>query len=611
MFLNFTFLLQEISQSYSEVSAHRAAENLELVRLTRLLEEKGRELDEMSITRERTQINHDKELNELRTQLGAEMVSSHEHKSKYTALNELFSDLKTRSAVLDEQCRNGRSEIERLEREREDWRQQVAGLTQDKEAAAARLAESQARCDAQEVQHQDTVRSLMSGQELQLLRLRELTAERDNLATEAARWRRETEEQAEEGRRVQVELERTTAELRIAEAELRHVSSSLDGAGRDADALRSQLQEAVRTRGETSERLAVVEAEFKVYKEQAKFPHMEQLELLCKLQVQSDGLQQARGAAEAALQEQRREVERLREEAVELNRRLAAAEAARRKLHNELQEMRGNVRIFGRLRPMTAREAQDEGGCPLELDEETGEVAMTFNRARSQFKFDRLFGPDARQEHVFDEVKHYVQSALDGYNVSLLAYGQTGAGKTHSMMGGAGEERGMIPRCVEHILASVAEMGRSGWEYALEASCLEIYNETVRDLLADAGAGGGSGDGESLQIRLTEGGGQAVADLTTVPIRTAGDVSRVMGAAERRRTVRGTDMNERSSRSHTVLQLAMTGIKGRQRLQGCLSLVDLAGSERLDRYAAPERPFARQLRNGEGGGGGGGGCKVP
>jgi kinesin family member C1 len=157
---------------------------------------------------------------------------------------------------------------------------------------------------------------------------------------------------------------------------------------------------------------------------------------------------------------------------------------------------------------------------------------------------------------------------------------QTGAGKTHSMLGGAGAERGVIPRCVEHILASVEEMGRSGWAYTLEASCLEIYNEAIRDLLAEGG------DGEErapLQIRLTEGGGAAVADLTAVAVRTAGDIGRVMAAAERRRTVRGTDMNERSSRSHAVLQLAMVGVKGRQRLQGSLSLVDLAGSERLDR----------------------------
>ena len=568
----------------SEVNAARAAESLELARLTRALDDKTREFDELNTARERSQITHDRELNELRTQLGAEMVSSHEHRSKYTALNELYGDLKTKSAVLDEQCRNGRAEIERLEREREDWRQQVSGLGQDKEAAAARLAEMQARCDAQEAQHQDTVRSLMSGQELQLLRLKELAAERDAVAADAARSRRELEEQAEEARAARAELERTAAELRITEAELRHVSGSLDSAGRDTEALRSQLQEAVRARAETSERLAVVEAEFKVYREQAKFPHMEQLELLCKLQVQSDGLQQARGAAEAALREQGREAERLRGEIAELNKRLAAAEVARRKLHNELQEMRGNVRIFGRMRPISAREAQEDGGgCPLELDEEAGEVAMTFNKVRSQFKFDRLFGPESRQEDVFEEVKHYVQSALDGYNVSLLAYGQTGAGKTHSMLGGAGDARGVIPRCVEHILASVAELERSGWAYTLEASCLEIYNEAIRDLLAEGGGDADERGGAGLQIRLTEGGGAAVADLTAVPVRAAGDVGRVLAAAERRRTVRGTDMNERSSRSHTVLQLAMAGVKGRQRLQGSLSLVDLAGSERLDR----------------------------
>ena len=107
------------------------------------------------------------------------------------------------------------------------------------------------------------------------------------------------------------------------------------------------------------------------------------------------------------------------------------------------------------------------------------------DRARSEFAFDRVFGQSASQAAVFEEVRHYVQSALDGYCVSLLAYGQTGAGKTHTMMGAEDEHRGIIPRSIEQILAAVDEAAGSGWSYALEASFLEIYNETVRMLTLD------------------------------------------------------------------------------------------------------------------------------
>ena len=68
----------------------------------------------------------------------------------------------------------------------------------------------------------------------------------------------------------------------------------------------------------------------------------------------------------------------------------------------------------------------------------SGQCLLEYNGATNDFKFDRVFGQESTQEAVFDEVKHFVQSALDGYNVSLLAYGQTGAGKTHTMLGGAG-----------------------------------------------------------------------------------------------------------------------------------------------------------------------------
>jgi kinesin family protein C1 len=107
-----------------------------------------------------------------------------------------------------------------------------------------------------------------------------------------------------------------------------------------------------------------------------------------------------------------------------------------------------------------------------------------------------------------------VQSALDGYNVSLLAYGQTGAGKTWSMMGGGGAAaEGIIPRSIRQILRAVEDMGATGWVYELEGSFLEIYNEGIRDLLIS------DKDAEGRQYTIRPGDAAAgcmlVGDLTS------------------------------------------------------------------------------------------------
>merc|ERR1712165_296611 len=103
-----------------------------------------------------------------------------------------------------------------------------------------------------------------------------------------------------------------------------------------------------------------------------------------------------------------------------------------------------------------------------------------------KFSFDRVFPPSAGQEAVFTEVSEFVQSALDGYNVCLFSYGQTGSGKTHTMQGsGNGQMRGIIPRAIEQVGAYKAQLENDGWQYSMQVSFLEIYNETIRDLLRD------------------------------------------------------------------------------------------------------------------------------
>ena len=308
-----------------------------------------------------------------------------------------------------------------------------------------------------------------------------------------------------------------------------------------------------------------------------------------------------------------------------------SGEMARRGLHNTLQELKGSIRVYVRVRPFLPgdAEASAAAGEPMEtgpdgqprpaiacspdgtsltivppLVRSGGKDALPGAAARAaalkptRFAFDSVFGPRCGQDDVFGEVSHLVQSALDGYNVCLFSYGQTGSGKTWTMQGGtnAGSE-GLIPRSVAQILATARRLADSaGWSYSLEASFLEIYNEAIRDLLR-APRPGGPAEPASLSIVAAgaaasssssaasaagaddSNAGVEVPGLTKVPVADEGTIASLLARAAKRRATASTAMNELSSRSHSVFTLYIRGthpVKGIQ-LSGTLNLVDLAG----------------------------------
>ena len=190
--------------------------------------------------------------------------------------------------------------------------------------------------------------------------------------------------------------------------------------------------------------------------------------------------------------------EAARAKIADLEAELLEADETRRALHNQIQELRGNVRVFARARP-ALNVASSRGGVgfssdagagvpprPLAVDAIDRDSISVVDRLgdAAVFNFDKVFGPASRQEEVFEEVSSLVQSALDGYKVCLFSYGQTGSGKTHTMLGaGDGEDRGIIPRAVEKVLEHAERLKKKGYEYVMEASYVEIYNEQIRVLL--------------------------------------------------------------------------------------------------------------------------------
>ncbi|KAI5014864.1 hypothetical protein ZWY2020_056254 [Hordeum vulgare] len=231
-------------------------------------------------------------------------------------------------------------------------------------------------------------------------------------------------------------------------------------------------------------------------------------------------------------------------------------------------ELKGNIRVFCRVRPL--------------LSNESGAVSYPNNGENIGRGVELMHNKD-----VFTEISQLVQSALDGYKVCIFAYGQTGSGKTHTMMGNPefNDQKGLIPRSLEQIFETSQSLMSQGWKYKMQASMLEIYNETIRDLLAASRTSIQDGAASKYNIKHDANGNTQVSDLTIVDVRSINEVSSLLKRAAQSRSVGKTQMNEESSRSHCVFTLRIFGVNEGtdQQVQGVLNLIDLAGSERLNK----------------------------
>ncbi|KAE8707497.1 Kinesin-1 [Hibiscus syriacus] len=268
--------------------------------------------------------------------------------------------------------------------------------------------------------------------------------------------------------------------------------------------------------------------------------------------------------------------------------------------NEKLKELKGNIRVFCRVRPLLPDDGAAECvavSYPTSTESLGRGIDLIQNGQKYPFTFDKVFNPEASQQDVFVEISQLVQSALDGYKVCIFAYGQTGSGKTYTMMGRpeAPEQKGLIPRSLEQIFQSSQSLQAQGWKYKMQASMLEIYNETIRDLLStnrsigsDSTRSESAVSGKQYTIKHDLNGNTYVSDLTIVDVSTITEISSLLRLAAQSRSVGRTQMNEQSSRSHMVFTLRISGMNEgtEQQLQGVLNLIDLAGSERLSKSGA-------------------------
>lgn len=245
---------------------------------------------------------------------------------------------------------------------------------------------------------------------------------------------------------------------------------------------------------------------------------------------------------------------------------LSRANSERKRLHNELMELKGNIRVFVRVRPFLPWEEEHQNESVTTIKPDRISVYNESDARKRAFEFDHIFPPPASQEDVYAQVEPFIRSFLDGFNVCLFAYGVTNSGKTYTMEGVPGES-GVIGRSLASIFSSVAPNTR------VSCSCVQIYNEAVYDLLNDMAV---------LELRNGESESFYAQNVKQVGIDSLEDATRLLRAAAQQRSTNSTRLNQSSSRSHFVVTVHLSG----PTVSSKLNLVDLAGSENVNRSGA-------------------------
>uniref|UniRef100_A0A7N8WZS6 plus-end-directed kinesin ATPase n=1 Tax=Mastacembelus armatus TaxID=205130 RepID=A0A7N8WZS6_9TELE len=256
-----------------------------------------------------------------------------------------------------------------------------------------------------------------------------------------------------------------------------------------------------------------------------------------------------------------------------------------------------SVKVAVRVRPFNSREMAKESKCIIQMSGNTTTILNPKQpKENKSFNFDFSYWshttPEdinyASQMQVYKDIgEEMLLHAFEGYNVCIFAYGQTGAGKSYTMMGRQEkDQQGIIPLLCEDLFTKINDSNNdNSMSYSVEVSYMEIYCERVRDLLNPKNKG-------NLRVREHPLMGPYVEDLSKLAVTSYSDIQDLMDSGNKARTVAATNMNETSSRSHAVFNIIFTQRKHDMETENVsekvskISLVDLAGSERADSTGA-------------------------
>lgn len=234
-----------------------------------------------------------------------------------------------------------------------------------------------------------------------------------------------------------------------------------------------------------------------------------------------------------------------------------------------------NIKVIARFRPIVSIEKSFSESPDFKYEFPNDcTVLVPSSSGPEPFTCDKIFPPSSSQSEVYDSTGlPTVSNVLEGYNGTIFAYGQTGSGKTFTMTGEILNPvtRGIIPRSVSKIFEYASTYPKI--EFSLKCSMLEIYKETLRDLLCPS---------ESLKIKENLHRGVYVEGLTEIFVASEEEVMDVLASGEKTRSVASTKMNQVSSRSHQLFMLEIRQkFENDSEKKGVLNLIDLAGSENI------------------------------
>jgi len=545
-----------------------------------LLEEKQRLLADIEKASDHTQaqeqaanavrLEYDSKIQVLQTQLDNQKKDTQNAMEKVDAAKEETNKMTAKNEQLEQELNSLRTDLSKMNEDSSSFEQELNKTKKALEAETKKCTDMSLQVQQLEAEFEEREQELLT-------KLREAEEDVDRLTEQANNRVHELEAKQEElvnelsskqqmFADVEDRLQKMEAEMRIAK----------DSWEREKESLQSRLTMAESRDERIMTACKSMFTEFQTVRSTLDSIRSEKVEMVEKMNDFFPNIQQILTKAFGFNQKLVSEVTDKYKREMSL----------RRKYFNQLQELRGNIRVFCRVRPLLPFEIKKGYRSCITFPEEGQLIVHQADKKSDDiiehfFEFDQVYNTDTSQEMACEDTTEYIQSVMDGYNVSIFAYGQTGSGKTFTMMGPP-ENPGVNRRALAALFKMVDQ--REGmYDYNIMLSIFEIYNNEPRDLLDSD-----INKGKKYQVRSGKDGSVFIEGLVEHEVSNMDEVLNAMKIAETNRTSAKTEMNEHSSRSHMLLSVFVRGFNKPANIEyrGRLYLVDLAGSERVGKSMA-------------------------
>lgn len=266
---------------------------------------------------------------------------------------------------------------------------------------------------------------------------------------------------------------------------------------------------------------------------------------------------------------QKDQIVQLKECILNLKEELKESEMSRALMHKYIEETKGNIRTYLRIKSNLNKNNKVN---LLIKSNKASLDSVSLQNSQEVFYFNKIFTEETDQTQVFSEIYPLIISSLDGDNITLIAYGATGSGKTYTMQGISNniELKGILPRAAELLFSEIKRrtfISESNQGYLLQLSAIEIYNEMIYDLF--------SSNKDKMQVI-----NNSIKNLTYKTITKEEEITNLIIKAGENRSIDSTEFNSSSSRSHAIYQLKLLVNNENKDLVSIINIVDLAGSEK-------------------------------